>query len=332
MRSSPNPEEPGPRPPRFSQDFQHRGGAGVLAAACASAAAPTPPGSDMLKIGLIGCGGRGTGAAGNAMTADKNAKLVAMADAFADRLEVSLTAPQEAVRRPRGRAPGALLRRLRRLREADPSGVDVVMLAEPPHFRPQHLKAAIDAGKHVFCEKPVAVDAPGVRCVLATSEEAAKKNLSLVSGLCWRYHNGVRETMQRVSTAPSATFVAIQETYLTGTLGGRGASPKWTEMEYQLRNWYYFTWLSGDHNVEQHVHSLDKAALGDARRAAGAGLGHRRAPGPHRPELRRHLRPSRRRATSIADGTQVYAYCRQQAGCWGDVSDVFLGTKGRAPS
>ena len=138
--------------------------------------------------------------------------------------------------------------------------VDVVLLCEPPHFRPIHLKAAIDAGKHVFAEKPVAVDAPGVRSVLATAEEAKKKNLNLVAGLCWRYR------LRRVrdhEAHPRRRHRRHQDH--PGNVPDRHplappAQPDWTEMTYQLRNWYYFTWLSGDFNTEQHVHSLDKAA------------------------------------------------------------------------
>ncbi len=161
-----------------------------------------------------------------------------------------------------------------------------------PHFRPIHLKACVDAGKHVFCEKPVAVDGPGVRSVLATCEEAAAKKLNVVSGLCWRYDYGVRETMKRVLDGAIGDIVAIRETYNTGTLWQRPRQPNWTEMEYQMRNWYYFTWLSGDHNCEQHVHSLDKAAWAMHDEPPRAGLGPGRPPGPHGRNLRRHLRPS----------------------------------------
>ena len=141
------------------------------------------------------------------------------------------------------------------------SDVDVVLLAEPPHFRPIHLKAAIEAGKHVFAEKPVAVDAPGVRSVLASAEEAKKKNLNLVAGLCWRYDYGVRETMKRILDGAIGEIKShpgnLPDRHALAPRRGSPTGPKWM---YQLRNWYYFTWLSGDFNTEQHVHSLDKAA------------------------------------------------------------------------
>jgi len=301
---------------------------GMLAGGLSLGRSAHAAGSDILKVGLIGCGGRGTGAAGNALNADPNAKLVAMGDAFPDRLEGSvkglkkqygdrIDVPQE--RRFVG---------FDAYQKVLASGVDVVILAEPPHFRPQHLKAAIEAGKHVFCEKPVAVDAPGVRSVLATCEEAKKKNLNIVSGLCWRYHNGVRETMNRVLDGAIGRILTIQETYLTGLLWERPRQPDWTEMEFQMRNWYYFTWLSGDHNVEQHVHSLDKAlwAMHDEPPKRAWGLGGRQV----RTEPKFGNIYDHHAVAYEYPGVTVYSYTRQEGGCYSDVSDIFTGTKGRA--
>jgi predicted dehydrogenase len=299
--------------------------AGVLPLARSAHAA----GSDLLKLGLIGCGGRGTGAAGNAMTVDKNTRLVAMADAFEDRLKTSHDnlkkqfSEQVAVKADHRFVGFDAYQQLLA------SDVDVVLLAEVPHFRPQHLKAAIDAGKHVFCEKPVAVDAPGIRSVLATSEAAAKKNLCLVSGLCWRYDLGVKETMKRILDGAIGDILAIQETYLTGLLWFRGHPQEWTEMEYQMRNWYYFAWLSGDHNVEQHIHSLDKAswAMRDQPPVRAWGLGGRQV----RTEAKfGDIYDHHAVVYEYANGARVYSFCRQQGGCYSDVSDIFMGTKGTA--
>src|SRR5262249_318444 len=138
------------------------------------------------------------------------------------------------------------------------SGIDVVLLATPPHFRPMHLKAAVDAGKHIFCEKPVAVDAPGVRAVFEACREAKKKNIAVVSGLCWRYPHGKRETMKRVHDGAVGDIVALHTNYNVHGLWHKNRMPSMSDMEWQLRNWLYFTWLSGDHIVEQHIHSLDK--------------------------------------------------------------------------
>jgi len=303
--------------------------AGALAGGLSIGRSAHAAGDDLLRVGLIGCGGRGTGAAINALGADKNCKLVAMADAFPDRLQSSLAGLKK-------RAPDQVAV------DADHcfvgfdageklihSGVDVVLLAEPPHFRPMHLKAAIESGKHVFCEKPVAVDAPGVRSVLATAEEAKKKNLNIVSGLCWRYDKGVQETMKRVLDGAIGDIKSIQETYLTGTVWHRARQPGWTEMFYQMRNWYYFSWLSGDFNNEQAVHSLDKAswAMHDEPPVVAWGLGGRLVrTDPEYGDIYDHHAV----VYEYANGVHVHAYCRQMAGCFSDVTDLFAGTKGSA--
>jgi predicted dehydrogenase len=285
-------------------------------------------GSDVLKVGLIGCGGRGTGAAGNALTADSQAKLVAMGDAFEDRLMNSRKALKSQFEDRIDVPDDRCFVGFDAYQKVLASGVDVVVLAEPPHFRPQHLKAAIDAGKHVFCEKPVAVDAPGVRSVLATSEEAKKKNLSVVSGLCWRYDTAVKEAMQKVLDGSIGQLVNIEVVYNTGMLGGRDRKSDETEMQYQMRNWYCFTWLSGDHNVEQHVHSLDKAlwAMHDEPPQRAWGLGGRQVRvDPRYGDIYDHHAV----VYEYPNGLRVYSYCRQQNGCWGSVTDTFFGTKAR---
>src|SRR5262249_46546230 len=137
------------------------------------------------------------------------------------------------------------------------SGVDVVILTTPPGFRPLHLRAAVEAGKHIFAEKPVAVDAPRGRSLLASCAAEKKKGLSLVSGLCLRYDNGFRETVRRIHQGEAGEVVALQANDYRGSNWGKARPPGWTDMEYQMRNWYNFTWLSGDFNVEQHVHFLD---------------------------------------------------------------------------
>ncbi|HEY8505087.1 MAG TPA: Gfo/Idh/MocA family oxidoreductase, partial [Gemmataceae bacterium] len=216
-------------------------------------------GGDTLRVGLIGCGGRGSGAAENALKADPNVKLVAMADAFMDRLEASLNSLKKLGEKvdvpPERRFAG-----FDAYKQLLDCGVDVVILATPPHFRPLHMKAAVEAGKHVFAEKPMAVDAPGVRSVLQTAQEAKKKNLCLVSGFCFRYEPAKRETVKRLHDGAIGEVLAIHANYNTGPIWHRPCDAPFDSMEYQMRNWYYFTWLSGDFNVEQHIHNLDKAA------------------------------------------------------------------------
>jgi predicted dehydrogenase len=288
-------------------------------------------GSDEMKVALIGCGGRGRQAAINAMRADSKNRLTCLADAFGDQLEAAkggllpALGPQFQVKEDN------LFKGFDAYRRVMDSDVDVVLLCTPPHFRPEHLKAAIDAGKHVFCEKPVAVDAPGVRSVLATCEEAKTKGLAIVSGLCWRYDWGVRETIKRIQDGAIGDIIAIQENYLTGTLWHRGRKPEWSEMEYQLRNWLYYTWLSGDHNVEQHIHSLDKALwlMGDKPPVAAVGMGGRQVrTGPEWGNIYDHHAV----AYEWDNGVRVYSFTRQMAGerMFNETEDIVLGTKGQA--
>jgi predicted dehydrogenase len=288
-------------------------------------------GDDKIRVGLIGCGGRGSGAAVNAISADKNAILVAMADAFQDRIESSLQQIKKAKPDQVAVEPDHCFAGFAGYQQLLQSGVDVVLLATPPHFRPSHLAAAVAAGKHVFCEKPMAVDAPGVRAVLAACEEAKKKGTALVAGLCCRYDLATKETMQRVLDGAIGEIVAIQETYNTGPpwFRNRARQPQWTEMEYQMRNWYPFTWLSGDHNVEQHVHSLDKAcwALRDQPPEKAWGMGGRQV----RDEMTiGHIFDHHAVCYQYANGVRLYSFCRRQAGCFNETSDVILGTNGRA--
>jgi len=285
-------------------------------------------GSDVLKVGLVGCGGRGTGAAVNAMNADKNAKITALADAFDDRLKSSLDRLKKAKPDQVAVQPDHCFVGFDAYKKLIASGVDVVILATTPHFRPVQLKACIDAGKHVFSEKPVAVDGPGVRSVLASAEAAKNKGLSIVSGLCWRYHPAVKATMQQVLDGAIGDIVAVQETYLTGALWKRERQPDQTEMQYQMRNWYNFHWLSGDHNVEQHVHSLDKLGwlMHDEPPAKAWGTGGRQVDyGPKHGNIFDHHAV----CYEYANGVRAYAYCRQQKGCWNNVTDIFMGTKGQ---
>jgi len=288
-------------------------------------------GDETLKVGLVGCGGRGRGAAVQALEADPNAKLVALADAFADHVERAVDILQKSKVSDRVTVDAdhqfAGFDACQNVIESD---VDVVLLATPPHFRPAHLKACVDAGKHVFAEKPVAVDAPGIRTVLAVCEEAKKKQLSIVSGLMYRYEIAKQETMKRINDGAIGDIVAIQTTYNCGPpwFRNKQRQPDWTEMEYQMRNWYPFTWLSGDHNVEQHVHSLDKCAwaLHDQPPQKAWGSGGRQ----FRSEIALGNIFDHHCVTYEYDnGVRVYSHCRRQAGCSNDVSDHILGTKGR---
>ena len=217
-----------------------------------------------LRVGLVGCGGRGGGAALEALQADKNAVLTAMGDAFDEPLQRTL----QALRTQKGDqvkvTPENCFAGLDAYQKVINSGVDVVLLASPPGFRPVHLKAAVEAGKHIFCEKPMATDAPGLRSVLESAKAAGEKNLSLVAGFCWRYDNARREFYKRIHDGAIGEMRSIYATYYTGPVkpmppanerpAGMG------DLEWQIRNWYNFVWLSGDGYLEQACHSMDKVA------------------------------------------------------------------------
>ncbi len=322
------PERQNPLPRRDFLKHATLGAPAAVATAAWVARAAHAAGSDVLKIGLIGCGPRGSGAAVNALNADKNARLWAMADLVAG----NIAASRKNIQAEKGVQVDVSDERCftgfdayQRVLE---SGVDVVLLALPTFFHPPYLKACVDAGKHVFCEKIHAVDAPGVRLVAAACEEASKKGLSIVSGLAWRYDTGVVETMKRVHDGAIGEIVAIQETCNTGGLRCRTRQPGWTEMQYQIQDWFNFFWLSADLPGLNLVHNLDKAAwaMRDEPPVRCWGMGGRQTRvGPQFGDVWDHHAV----VFEYAGGTRMFAYCRQQDGCVPEISDRFLGTKGR---
>ncbi|WP_273566837.1 Gfo/Idh/MocA family protein [Maribacter halichondriae] len=230
-----------------------------------------------IKVGLIGCGGRGTGAASQALMADPNVVLTAMGDVFEDRLESSLMelmkiSPLQIKVDTSSKFVG-----FDAYQKVIDSGVDVVLLATPPGFRPDHLTAAVDAGKHIFCEKPVAVDAPGVRKVLAAAEKAKEKQLNIVSGFCFRYDSAKRATFEKVLNGGVGDIKSVSTFRYGWEAWYKDRQPDWTDMTYKMRNWYYYNWLSGDFIVEQAVHSLDMMswAMGDVMPIKAIGSGGR---------------------------------------------------------
>jgi predicted dehydrogenase len=284
-------------------------------------------GSDQIKIGLVGCGGRGSGSVANALSVNPGARLTAMADAFPDRLETARNQLQQ-----KFGAQVAVEDRcfsgLDAARKLIESGVQVALLTQPPHFRPMHIEACIEAGVHVFAEKPMAVDAPGVRRVLAAGEKARQKKLSFVSGFQTRYSPSAREEVKRVHDGEIGEIVAIEGVYNTGPLWHRGRQPEWTEMEFQVRNWYYFTWLSGDHLVEQHVHFLDLVGWlmheEPPQQAWGYGGRSQRVEAKFGDIFDHHSV-----VYEYANGPRVYAMTRQQSGCFSGVYATVFGTKGQ---
>lgn len=286
--------------------------------------------NDTLKVGLIGCGGRGTGAVINASNADSNTEVTALADVFMDRIEGCARSLKAELGERFKVEKDHMFTGIDCYKDLCATDVDVVLLATPPHFRPAQLKAAVDANKHVFCEKPVGVDVPGVKSVMKTCELAAVKGLSVVSGLCWRYDIGVNEMISRIKDGAIGDIKMIQENYLTGTLWHRGNNPAWSQMEYQLRNWLYYNWLAGDHIAEQHIHSLDKGLwlMDDNPPVSCYGTGGR-------------LVRTNEKWGNVYDhfstvfeweGTDVkmFSHCRQMAHAYSNVDDYVVGTKGSA--
>ncbi len=285
-------------------------------------------GGDSIRIGLIGCGGRGSGAVANALSVHPNARVTAMADAFADRLESARGALKQKYDAQMGVDDNHCFSGFDAYKELLESGVDAALMAEPPHFRPMHIEACVEAGVHVFAEKPMAVDAPGVRRVLAAGEKARQKNLSFISGFETRYSDSAREAVKRVHAGEIGDIVAIEGVYNTGPLWHRGRQPNWTEMQFQMRNWYYFTWLSGDHIVEQHVHFLDYVGwlMHEEPPLDAWGYGGRsQRVEPKYGDIFDHHSV----VYEYANGPRVYAMTRQQSGCFNGVYSTVFGTKGQ---
>jgi predicted dehydrogenase len=288
-------------------------------------------GTDVLRVGLVGCGGRGTGAALDALSADGQAELVAVADTFKDKADETLKQLRD-VKQVADRVkvtPENIFTGFGGYKNVVDS-CDVVLLATPPHFRPEHFAYVIDQGKHCFIEKPVAVDTPGLKSVLETSRKAKEKNLAVVSGLCWRYDHKVREVMRQILEQESiGEIVAIESSYNTSNLWHRGNNPEWSPMEYQVRNWLYHTWLSGDHIMEQAIHSLDKTAwlLGDQSPVQAMSLaGRQQRIDPMYGNVYDHFAVFYEYPT----GQRVYFTCRQQDGCSMRTDERVLGTNGQA--
>ena len=217
-------------------------------------------GSDEIKVGLIGCGGRGNGAGVQTLKADPGTRIVALADAFPEPIETFLKVGGaiEDVKDRIDVGDRKFVGLDCHTQLLDSADVDLVVLASPPHFRPLHYRAAVEAGKHVFAEKPVAVDGPGIREVLAVNELAKEKQLSVVSGLCWRYETGLMDMVKELHGGLLGDTLFAESVRYSGQVGRREPREKSkTEFEHALRNWFFRTWLSGDFCVEQFVHDLD---------------------------------------------------------------------------
>jgi predicted dehydrogenase len=284
-------------------------------------------GSDKIRVGLIGCGGRGKDAVKDCINAAKGVELVAMGDLFKDRMDKSLEELKKDFAANIKVTSNTSFVGFDAYQKVIASGIDMVILAGPPHFRPPHLKAAIEAGKHVFMEKPAGVDPAGIRSLIASSELAEQKKLAIVAGTQRRHQAHYVEIMKRIQNGDIGEIVAAQCYWNGGDMLGYWKwyekEPAMSSMEWQCRNWPWFTWLSGDHIVEQHVHNLDiiSWAIG-SHPVQCMGMGGRQV----------------RTLGNIYDhfavefeypkGVRVLSMCRQITGCTDSVSERLVGTKG----
>lgn len=295
-------------------------------------------GSDRIKIGLVGCGGRGIDAVRNCIAADPSVQLVALGDAFADRVDAALKEFKEGSpgKNPKPPLPADQFAVKREncfsgfdnYQKVIDSGIDLVLLVTPPHFRPQHLKAAFEKGLHVFAEKPVAVDPAGVRLVIQLADIAAQKKLAFVTGTQRRHSADYLEAMARIHDGAIGDLVGGQCYWMQGALWHRGHQPEWSDMEYQMRNWLYFTWLSGDHIVEQHIHNIDVmnwAFGGPPVKAFGMGGRQTRTEAKYGDAFDHFAIEY-----EYANGARVQSFCRQAQGASNRVSERLVGTRGIA--
>ena len=292
-------------------------------------------GSDKIRVGVIGCGGRGSGAAVDCIESAQGVEIVAIGELFKDCLDKGIKRIKDKLTEK-----NLPLDKLKATQETCFVGfdayekviacdVDMVILATPPHFRPAHLKAAIEAGKHVFMEKPVAVDPVGVRSIMATSQLAKEKGLAIVAGTQRHHQAHYIELMKRVHNGDIGEIVAAQCFWNSGNMapwGVRHRQPHWSDMEWQIRNWFFFTWLCGDHIVEQHLHNVDAVnwAIG-AHPVKAMGVGGREVRiGTEYGNIFDHFAVE----YEYANGIRILSMCQQIKGCHRRVSERVVGTKG----
>jgi len=305
-------------------------------------------GSDKIRVGLIGCGGRGNGAARDCMASSEGVELYALGDLFKDYVDTTYKRLKEGTTNPSNNqttqglgakfnvTPERCFSGFDAYKKVIDSGVDLVILATSPHYRPIHFRAAIEAGKNVFTEKPVAVDPQGVKSVIATSELASQKGLGVVAGTQRRHQTTYLEIMKRIQNGDIGDVVSAEAYWLSGCpwwdkgpeLWQKKQELGWTEAEYQNRNWFHYTWLSGDIIVEQHVHNLDVInwAVG-ALPVKAIGTGGRAVRiGDWRGDIWDHFSIS----YEYPNGVHVASMCRQHEKCTDQVSERIVGTKGVA--
>ena len=293
------------------------------AAATQKTLTPQAPDGPLLKAGLIGCGGRGCGAAANFLEAGPNLQIVALADVFPDRIADA----RRLLKETKGQdiAESRCFTGFDAYKKLLDSNVDVVLHATPPHFRPMHMAAVIDARKHLFMEKPVSVDVPGAKAVMQTAERAASLGLSIMTGTQLRREPARMEIYKRVRNGAIGDIRSVRAIRNQGALWYRVPQPGWSDMEYMIRDWVNWAWLSGDIIVEQHIHHLDAMywVLGKTpTKAVGMGAHVRRATGDQYDFFSIDY--------EYDNGMHMHSTIRQLNGCANVREEVFVGTKGTA--
>ena len=293
-------------------------------------------GKEKLRAGIVGCGGRGTGAVHNHLTGNKNVELVAMGDLFEDKLEGSL----RSLRDPNGRfggiqdqlkvEPSQRFTGFDAYKKVLASDIDIVMLTTPPGYRPEHFAAAVEAKKHIFAEKPFATDPVGCRKVMAASEKARQLRLTVMSGAQKRSHKATLEAVDRIRNGEIGEVLTVYVHYMSGpVLKQEKREPKWGDVEWQHRNWYSYVWICGDQIVEQHFHNIDLINLlmrmHPERVVASGGIAWRPAE-PRYGNIYDHMNSE----FEYPDGTMLVSHCRQYPrGCYGHRGEVIVGSKGK---
>ena len=302
--------------------------AATLAASLPFARMAHAQGSDTIKVALVGCGGRGTGAASEALHADTGCKLVAMADLYEDHLDQTRDNLQKTDVAKQIDPKVKKFVGFDSYKEAI-AETDVILLATTPHFRPMMVEEAVKQKKHMFVEKPVGTDPVNTLKCWEASKKAKELGLAVVSGLCYRYEKAKQQVIEQIHNGAIGQIVSMHTYYYTTFLWHRGNKPEWSEMEYQIRNWLYFNWLSGDHIVEQHIHSYDKCAwaMNDEYPVSCYGTGGR-------------IRRTDKQFGNIYDHFSIHfkyendvvlhSTCRQMDGCRNEITDYVIGEKGVA--
>jgi predicted dehydrogenase len=319
-------------PPPNRRDFLKSSSILAAASLAAPAIAKDEPNSKRLKVGLIGCGGRGTGAAANALGMDTNAELWAMGDVFPGALSAAHNTLHETFKDRADVPAERQYSGLDAYQKVLASNPDVVILTTPPGFRPLHFAAAVESGKHIFCEKPVAVDITGIRSVLASAKKAKEKGLSVTCGFCWRYNPSRRAIFNKILKDKAIGDIThYYATYYTNPVKpmppAEQRKAEWSDFEWQLRNWYNFSWLSGDSIAEQAVHSVDKTcwAMGDIDPISCIANG-----GRQNPSEGGNIYDHFNCVYEYPNNVFVHVANRQTPNCTGENADYISGTKGSA--